>query len=414
MFKKTRRKIVITIMSILVIIWAGTLAVIYSLSYYDMSEQNRKMLSDHSAMFSKKEHDMEFFHNDYDGDIKKPPHSDPHKFDLATFYSVTFSPRGEVLEIQNDKKHFYSDSELKEIATNIFNSSQISGIKGDLIYLKEDKGDYILVSFMDNTVFNDNMTTIFRYILIFGGLALIVLFFITVLLAKWIVRPLEENYQKQKQFISDAGHELKTPVSVIGANSELLSRELGENQWLSNIQYENDRMGTLVKQLLELAKTENVTYKNEIIDLGHLVSGEVLAFESVAYEKGLNLNSGICENLYVRGNSSQLKQLVAILLDNAIQHNNGGTEIKLELTKERSFAKLSVINNGEPIPTEHKKRLFERFYRVDSARNSQDGHFGLGLSIAHSIVSAHGGKIDVLCHDNLVEFKILISAVQIQ
>lgn len=414
MFKKTRRKIVITIMSILVIIWAGTLAVIYSLSYYDMSEQNRKMLSDHSAMFSKKEHNMEFLYNDNGADFRKPPHSDPHKFDLATFYSVAFSPEGEVLEVQNDRNRFYSDDELKEIATNIFNSSQISGIKGDLIFLKENKGDYILVSFMDNTVFNDNMTTVFRYILIFGGLALVILFFITVLLAKWIVRPLEENYQKQKQFISDAGHELKTPVSVIGANSELLSRELGENRWLANIQYENDRMGILVKQLLELAKTENVTYKDEVIDLAHLINGEVLPFESVAFEKGFNLNCNICENLYVRGNSEQLKQLVSILLDNAIDHNNGGTEIKLELKKERSFARLSVINNGEPISAEHKKRLFERFYRMDSARNSQDGHYGLGLSIAHSIVSAHSGKIEVLCYENLVEFKILIPTIQIQ
>jgi signal transduction histidine kinase len=222
------------------------------------------------------------------------------------------------------------------------------------------------------------------------------------------VDPLEESYEKQKQFISDAGHELKTPVSVVSANAELLEREFGDNQWLKNIQYENERMGLLIGQLLDLARTENVTPQLEQIDLSHIVAGEALPFESVAFEKGLELKTDISDNIKVTGNSTQLKQLVSILLDNAIKHTNDKGDVFCKLTKENNFAKISVINKGEEIPKEHREKLFERFYRVDTARNSESNHYGLGLAIAKAIVDSHKGKIEVLCYDGLVEFQVKI------
>ena len=185
----------------------------------------------------------------------------------------------------------------------------------------EDKGDYTLVAFLDNTVVLENVETLISYTLIFGTAALVALFFLARYLAGKIVSPLEESYLSQRQFISDAGHELKTPVAVINANLELLSREIGENQWLSNIQYENERMSALVIQLLELVRAENVTPQMESLDLSRLVYGETLPFETVAYEKGLTLNSEIAENVCVSGNSTQLKQLVSILIDNAVRHS---------------------------------------------------------------------------------------------
>ena len=261
---------------------------------------------------------------------------------------------------------------------------------------------------MDNTIMQESMTTLFRYTLVFGSIAIIALFFVAVYLARRIVKPLEESYQKQTQFISDAGHELKTPVSVVNANAELLAKKIGNNQWLANIQYENERMGKLVGQLLELARTENVTVKTEHLDFSHLVGGEALPFESLVFEKGLLLNCDIENSLIVNGNSIQLKQLVSILLDNAIHHGSGGKEVTLQLKKEHSSAKLSVINDGNPIPAEQQKLLFDRFYRVDSVRNSEDKHYGLGLAIAKAIVSAHKGKISVACYDGKVEFSVLL------
>jgi len=197
---------------------------------------------------------------------------------------------------------------------------------------------------------------------------------------------------------------------VVNANAELLSRELGDNQWLQNIQYENERMGMLVGQLLDLARTENVTPQMEHINFSRLVAGEALPFESVAFEKGLTLNSNITNDIGVIGNSTQLKQIVSILLDNAIRHSKGQGEVRLTLTKEHGFAKLSVINKGDEIPEEQREQIFERFYRVDTARNGEDKHYGLGLAIAKAIATSHKGHIEVLCYHGFVEFKVQIPA----
>jgi signal transduction histidine kinase len=221
-----------------------------------------------------------------------------------------------------------------------------------------------------------------------------------------IVAPLEESYQKQKQFISDAGHELKTPISVVSANAELLSREIGDNQWLQNIQYENQRMGLLVGQLLELARTENAAPMMKQIDLSRLIAGEALPFESVAFEQGLVLHTDVAPEIFMKGSSHQLKQLTAILLDNALRHSQGGTDVRLTLRKEHGYAVLSVINPGAEIPECRRQQIFERFYRMDPARNGEDKHYGLGLSIAKAIVTVHQGHIEVLCRNGLVEFRI--------
>ena len=415
MFKKSRRKIVAAIMSVLVALWVGTLGVIYASSYFEMSKQNQEMLRTHAEMYSLSQYgetvppekpqpdDNKGFKRDFD------PQSP--KFQLSTFYTVAVSYSGEILEIKNEQSAVHSDDDLKELALAVIKNDKQYGTDKNLAFYKADKGEYILVTFMDNTVINENAMTLLRYTLIFGGAAIVVFFFISVFLARKIVTPLEESYQKQKQFISDAGHELKTPVSVVSANAELLSREIGENQWLSNIQYENERMGTLVCQLLDLAKTENVVPQKERIDFSRLAVSEALSFESVAFEKGLVLNQNIENSIYVDGNGIQLKQIISILLDNAIRHSKERGEVRLTLTKEHGFAKLSVINKADEIPEEEQTKIFERFYRVDTARNGEDKRYGLGLAIAKAIVITHKGKISVRCYDGFVEFSVLIPSL---
>ena len=404
MFKKSRRKIVAAIMSILTLLWVGTLAVIYISSYHEITSTNLELLEEQSRQY--------VLNKPFDGvnPMRPFPNRGPHwntdRFKLATFYSVAFSYDGDVIEIDNDDAEVYSDEELEKLATAVLNKNDASGVMDNLAYYRADKGGYMLVTFMDNTVLSGSMSTLFRYTLIFGCVAIVALFFLARYLAKRIVAPLEESYQKQKQFISDAGHELKTPISVVNANAELLSREIGENQWLQNIQYENERMGKLVGQLLDLARTENVTPQMEYIDFSRLVAGEMLPFESVAFEKGLVLNSNITNGITVEGNSTQLKQLISILLDNAIRHSKPDGEVRLTLTKDHSIAEISVINMGDEIPEEQRERIFERFYRVDTARNGEDQHYGLGLAIAKAIVDAHHGHIEVNCDNGLVEFHV--------
>lgn len=408
MFKQSRRKIVAAIMSILVVLWVGTLGIIYASSYFEMKKQNEQMLQAHAQMYVLPPHFEGMGRPIPGGNHGFKPGFDPEapKFQLSTFYTVAISYDGQVLEIKNDPAAVYSDDALEQMAKNIIKESKSTGTLDNLTFLKTDKNGYILVTFMDNTVVNESAMTLFRYTLIFGGVALVVFFFLARFLAKKIVAPLEESYQKQRQFISDAGHELKTPVSVVSANAELLSRQIGDNQWLQNIQYENERMGILVGQLLDLARTENVTPQKERIDLSRLVAGETLPFESVAFEKGLVLSSDIASGIVVEGNSTQLKQLTSILLDNAIRHSKVDGQVRLTLTKDHGAAELSVVNHGDEIPAEHREKIFERFYRMDPARNGEDKHYGLGLAIAKAIVTAHHGHIEVLCYNGLVEFRV--------
>ncbi|MBR4086855.1 MAG: HAMP domain-containing histidine kinase [Clostridia bacterium] len=413
MFKKSRKKIVAAIMTILALLWVGTLGVIYGSSYFEMTAQNKRMLQTHAQMHTL----SPAFEEMVPPNRPKPNGSHPDfnpdspMFQLSTFYTVAISADGTVLEIKNEPPTVHTDADLEELAQRIIKSGKESGTKNNLAFYKADKGNYTLVAFMDNTVVNQRAMTLFRYTLIFGGIALILFFFLSVFHAKKIVDPLEETYQKQKQFISDAGHELKTPVSVVSANAELLSREIGANQWLQNIQYENERMGILVGQLLELARTESVTPPMEHIDFSRLVAGESLPFESVAFEKGLVLNSNIIDGIAVKGNGTQLKQIVSIFLDNAIRHSKEQGEVYLSLTKEHGVAKLSVKNKGNEIPIEQREKIFERFYRVDTARNGEDRHYGLGLAIAKAIAIAHKGSIDVDCYDGLVEFRFQLPTV---
>lgn len=409
MFKQSRRKIVISIMSILLLLWISTLGIIYASSYMEMTRRNEDMLKTHVAMYSLEEETGGKKPNKPapEGE-NNPAFKNSPVFQLSTFYTVALSYDGEIMEVKNSQPSLHSEEELQKLAEDIFLGKKEKGIEKNLSFFKADKGGYILVAFMDITLINENAAMLIRYTMIFGAAALVIFFLISTKLAQKIVQPLEESYQKQKQFISDAGHELKTPVSVVGANAEILSREIGKNQWLSNIQYENERMTVLISQLLELARAENVTELMEKVDFSRLCNGEILPLESVAFEKNRSLDSHIHENIEVVGNSTQLKQLVSILVDNAIDHSCSEGTIELHLTKEHGYAKFSVINEGKEIPKGQRKELFERFYRCDEVRNGEDKHYGLGLSIAKAIVNAHKGHIGVQCYDGLVEFSVKI------
>lgn len=408
MFKSSKRKIVASILSVLVVLLFGSFCVIYLASYAQMTNENRQLLEQYVEEYSLRGRDLAAEDPKAGQKEKDPGHppAEPPALELSTFYSVAISKNGQVLKVDTADISTLDEDALTQLALAVIENGKSEGVESHLAYRTADKGGYTLVAFLDNTLILESAGTLITYTLIFGGVTLILLFFLARYLADRIVAPLEESYQRQKQFISDAGHELKTPVAVVNANVEILSREIGENQWLANIQYENQRMSALILQLLDLARTENVVPQMETIDLSRLVYGELLPFESVIYENGLVLESHIDENLHVVGNSVQLKQLTSILVDNAILHSADGKEIGLTLTKEKNSAVLIVSNDGEEIPKEQRKYMFERFYRLDTARTGEDKHYGLGLAIAKAITMTHKGSIDVRCQDGKVEFLV--------
>lgn len=406
MFKRSRRRIVAAILSVLVLLLFGTFCVIYLASYVDMTNENRQLLSQYVN-----EYFLPGFPKGAQSGTPDPikaergmPRSKLSKLELSTFYSVALGSDDQVLKVDTADVSTFTEAELTALARAIVQGEKPQGVANDLIYQMADKGSYVLVAFLDNTLVLQSAGALWNYTLLFGSITLVLMVFLARYLANRIVAPLEESYRRQKQFISDAGHELKTPVAVINANLELLSRQIGENPWLANIQYENERMSALIVQLLDLARTENVTPQMERIDLSRLVCGEMLPFETVAYENGLTIASEIAEDVYVYGNSVQLKQLTSILLDNAIRYSRRGDEVGLVLKAEKNKAALCVLNQGEAIAPEQCKHLFERFYRTDMARTGEGQQYGLGLAIAKAIMDTHKGDIAVRCHDGKVEF----------
>ena len=400
-------------MGSVVLLFVVTLTVIMFASYREIRQQNSEMLERYVEIYS-----LDQQPGSQNGpesgpgnqglpgvrpDQGKPPVDQRPDYQLSTFYSVAFSDDGTVLAVDNGEQDIYEEDELIRIAEELLSENQTTGRKDTLSYIVSSKDGYTLVAFMDNTLSEGELDTLLHNVLIVGGTAIVLLFFISLWLSKQIIRPLEENDRQQKQFISDASHELKTPVAVISTNAELLMRELGENEWLANIQYENDRMGDLVKQLLDLSRAENAETPMEPVDLSRIVTGEVLAFESLAFDQGKTILSDIDDGIHVTGSQTQLSQLTSILLDNAVRHGTGN-EIELSLKSQGHAAVLSVVNDGEEISPEKLEHLFDRFYRVDEARGSEGHHYGLGLSIAKAVAEKHGGSIGVSCHNGKVQF----------
>lgn len=235
-----------------------------------------------------------------------------------------------------------------------------------------------------------------------GAASLAAFFLISLFLSSLALRPVERAWMQQQQFIADASHELKTPLTIILANLGILQAHpeatiASQRQWLSNTQDEAKRMKKLVDDLLYLARSDaggsNRIFRNA--DLSDAVWSALLPFESVAFERGLTLDSQIAPGLRLYGDAGQLKQLTAILLDNACKYSVKGTTVTVSLTREQSHCLLRVSNQGPVIAARDQEHLFERFYRSDGSRTRQAGGYGLGLAIAKSIVDSHKGKIFV-------------------
>ena len=401
-------------MGALVLLFAITLSVIMLASYREIRRENMEMLKRHVELYYLEDEaggpadiPPEVPMNGFDGHApeprEKPPIDQQPDYQLSTFYSVAFGENDAVIAVDNGEKEVYSEEKLVSIAREILTGNSTSGRFGALTYIVDHRPDYTLVAFMDTTVSESGLSTLLHNVLIVGSAAILVMFFISLYLSKRIIRPLEENDRKQKQFISDASHELKTPVAVIDTNAELLAREIGENEWLANIRYENERMGGLIRQLLDLSRTESAEVPMEQVDFSRIVTGEELALETFAYDHGKTIRSDIEDGVQLTGNATQLTQIVSILLDNAIRHATG-KEISLTLKRHGHEAVLAVINDGEAIPPDKLAHLFDRFYRVDEARADDGHHYGLGLSIAKAIAEKHGGSIKVSCNNGKVQF----------
>ncbi len=268
----------------------------------------------------------------------------------------------------------------------------------------------VRIAFMDSTFEQATLRSLVRVCLLIGAAALLVLFGLSWMLSGFVTRPVARTWQNQQQFLSDASHELKTPLTVILSSADLLktSAQPEQRQYVDNISVESRRMKALVEDMLTLSRTESGRAAPfEPLDLSDLVTDAALRFEPVAFEAGHPLQYDIQNGASLSGDRQQLDQLLEILLDNAVKYAAKDAPIRLTLDISGKNAVLAVENPGDPIPPDKLPHLFDRFYRVDDARTGAGG-FGLGLAIAQQIVRRHKGTITAASDARATRFTVTL------
>ena len=282
---------------------------------------------------------------------------------------------------------------LSDIVALAASASEPLGVldQYDLRYFRSQSPTELTLVFMDISAERAAMRNLRLTCAGIGLLALGLFWAVSFLLARWAVRPVERAWEEQRQFVSDASHELKTPLTVILTSAELMQTD-PDPQHIRSILAMSRRMRELVESLLELARVDNGAVRAAFgeLDLSALVADELLPFEPLFFEGGLTLESQLEEGLHISGSDRHLRQVLTILLDNALRYSPENAAVRVELTRQGSSALLTVANPGE-LTREQCRSIFRRFYRADPARTA--GGSGLGLAIAQGIVADHGGKI---------------------
>ena len=294
-----------------------------------------------------------------------------------------------------------SQERLRQIVADIPLSESGDGIlkEHNLRYMAKSEGSSMKIAFIDLT---DDIAATRNALLasvVFCVIALAAFLFISLYLSRWALQPVERAWAQQRRFIADASHELKTPLTVILANTGILRANRSSTveqqmNWVDNTEAEASRMKKLVDNLLFLARADGAEtpLAYSVVNLSDVFVSTALAFESVAFERGISLETmAISPDLHISGNEVQLGQLIGILLDNAAKYAKEGSVVTLSLEARQAKAALTVHNDGSYLPPNELAHIFDRFYRADQSRSAEG--YGLGLSIAQSIVEAHAGKI---------------------
>lgn len=318
----------------------------------------------------------------------------------SRYFSAVLSKDGEVISLNMGKIAAVDTTTALEYAQIVVRLGFSQGFVEDYRYISYDVGNETHIIFLDSgREMGSFRTFLITSIGVSSGGLLAVLLLLS-FLSERIVKPVSESYEKQKRFITDAGHELKTPLTIIDADAEVLEMDLGENEWLSDIKTQTKRLTQLTNNLILLSRMEEEPRTEKIaFPISDLVEETVETFQTLARTHNKNLSFHIQPMLSMRGDEKAIRQLVTILLDNAIKYSDEGGRIELTLEKQKNLIRLCVFNTAESVSRESLPHLFDRFYRADQSRNSRTGGYGLGLSIASAVVNAHKGKIFAATQD---------------
>jgi len=396
MINKLKIKFVYINMALIFVILSFTFAAVY------VSTSDRLIRESNDILQKTIEQENEIHKNQIN--IEEQGNNSPPPLPQILSFAVQIDKNNNITDVfYNDVDKSDNDT-LTTLVNSALKDNSTSGLieNKNLRFLKHVNERGTKIAFADRSLEINTLKSLLKTFIFVGIGSLIAFFIVSLYLANWAVKPIKKSWDQQRQFVADASHELKTPLTVILANTDIILSHkedtiVNQLKWIDYIKTEGERMATLINDLLFLAKIDannNDTTLSKI-NFSDIVWNCILPFESIAYEEEKTINTEITPDIFINGDSNKLKQLIFILIDNAVKYSNEKGKIKVILTSTHDKVTLSINNTGEPIPSEKIPHIFDRFYRVDESRARKKDGYGLGLSIAKSIVEMHNGKISI-------------------
>lgn len=341
---------------------------------------------------------------EYEAPVEKGSSNRVYKFDLneetrfsTRFFTVTYVD-GAMVDANIDNIAAVTESEAKNYGDFVFVSGRTSGVCSHYRYLVSENGSRTMIIFVDCQEQQDSISLFMTVSVMTGIFCLIVMFILVSLFSRRAIKTTIESVELQKRFITDAGHEIKTPLAIISANADVLELEHGKSQWIDSIRHQTYQLNRLVKELLNLSKLEEgtkLTTEFGIFSLSDIVANEAVTFQPLVISRNKTINTEITEDIHICGNKESIETLVSILLDNAVKYAADDSEpIDIKLTRDGKNARLDVSNTCDrELSADELDKMFKRFYRLDDSRNRKTGGYGIGLSIAAAVVNMNKGRI---------------------
>lgn len=333
----------------------------------------------------------------------------------SRYFTIHLGSDGTITSVNVDHVASISEDSAKTMAEEVLSRNQENGYYDGFRFQKAEKGSgEIYYVFLDCSREFSTFYSFLRASLIVSAIGAISYLVLVLLFSKLVFRPVAESYEKQKRFITDASHEIKTPLAIIDANTEVIEMEAGESEWTKSIRHQIQRLTSLTEKLVFLSRMDEENTRLEMREfvLSEMIDETLDSYEAVAISKGKTLERIIAPDARFFGDETNLRQMLSLLLDNAMKYSDemGTIRVKLERSSRGKYRfKLSVYNTVESIDIGNHDQLFERFYREDASRSTKTGGHGIGLSVVKAIVEAHRGKITAESKDGKsLQFTILL------
>ena len=411
MFKKLRVKFILISMLSVVLVMGIIITTINVINYRKTVEDADSILSflaENEGQFPAMpdmegmEAPPEFPEGEFPGGPMNPMMMSPELAYESRYFSALLDKNGNIIFTDTGMIAAVTPEEAEDYARDVFATRTEKGFVSDYRYLRISEGENIRVIFYDLGRGLDSFRTFRSASLLISLSGIAVVFLLITFFSGRIVRPVAESYEKQRRFITDAGHEIKTPLAIINADADVILSD-GENTWADDIKGQVGRLTELTNDLIYLSKMEEGLPEMSMVrtDLTKIVGDSCESFASMFITGNKTLVKKIDPDIFVKGDEKSLSQLMSILLDNALKYSPEGGTTEVELKHSSKGISLKVTNDtNNGVDKESAKLLFDRFYRTDKSRNSETGGYGIGLSIAQAIVTAHKGKITAQPEDD--------------